>query len=478
VLGSKRTQLINQFIMESLLITLLSIILAVIITASLLPEFNSLLGKDIQLNLFSDIQLPGFLVIIWILTGFVSGLYPAFFLSKFQPVKVLKGKFSNTTAFASFRKALVIFQFSISTILIIVTIVVNSQLNYIQQKDPGYNKEQVVVIPFASNWVRNHLSSIKSRLLSNKDIAGVSAGSGKIGMTITFTVSGIYEEGSDESEFSYSISNGGVDHDFIKMMDIDIIRGRDFNENFATDTAEAFLINKAAEKMLGGNVIGRTFIVRNPLGEPRKGKIVGVFKDIIHASLHQKIEPLLFHSDSRSFNYIYIKLNPGQIPAALSFLEERWREWLPEHPLEYQFLDENFGLLYAEEQKLGNILNSFSLFAIFVACLGLWGLTSFSFEQKRKEVSIRKVLGATSYSIIATVLKDYFIFITIAFLISIPFAWYITDTWLSDFAYKISLNPLYYATGGLIVLVVSIVTVLYHVTLSVKANPVSGLRME
>lgn len=477
VLGSDRNQLIYQFIVESVLITFICLVLAAVAVSIFLPKFNELFEKDIQFSLTNDPQILLYLLGVWAVVGFISGIYPSFFLSNFQPVKVLKGKFSAGRNSAIFRKTLVIFQFTISSILITVTLFIGSQLEYIRTKNLGFNKEQVVVIPFGSDWIRSNLSSVRTQLMSNSNIAGVSASSSRIGMAETFFMTALRKEGSEE-DLTLSISAAGIDFDFLSMLDIKLIEGRNFNKDFIQDTSDAFLVNEAAVKMLGKDQIDQTFVVNNPLGGRRSGKIVGVFKDIIHTSLHHSVEPLLLHADPRSFNYLYVKLSGGDLSSAISFIENKWSEWLPEHPFQFHFLDDNFGLVYAEEQKQGKILNSFAVFAIFISCLGLWGLASFSVEQKRKEVSIRKVLGASPISIIINLLKQYFAFVTISFLISIPAAWYAVDSWLSNFAYKISIHPAYFFLGGLIVFAITVGTVIYHVLISVRINPAVALKAE
>lgn len=477
VLGSDRNQLIYQFIVESVLITFICLVLAAVAVSIFLPKFNELFEKDIQFSLTNDPQILLYLLGVWAVVGFISGIYPSFFLSNFQPVKVLKGKFSAGRNSAIFRKTLVIFQFTISSILITVTLFIGSQLEYIRTKNLGFNKEQVVVIPFGSDWIRSNLSSVRTQLMSNSNIAGVSASSSRIGMAETFFMTALRKEGSEE-DLTLSISAAGIDFDFLSMLDIKLIEGRNFNKDFIQDTSDAFLVNEAAVKMLGKDQIDQSFVVNNPLGGRRSGKIVGVFKDIIHTSLHHSVEPLLLHADPRSFNYLYVKLSGGDLSSAINFIENKWSEWLPEHPFQFHFLDDNFGLVYAEEQKQGKILNSFAVFAIFISCLGLWGLASFSVEQKRKEVSIRKVLGASPISIIINLLKQYFAFVTISFLISIPAAWYAVDSWLSNFAYKISIHPAYFFLGGLIVFAITVGTVIYHVLISVRINPAVALKAE
>lgn len=477
VLGSDRNQLIYQFIVESVVITSVSILLSIGFVSAFLPKFNELFEKNIELNFANDPQIILYLLLVWIVTGFISGGYPSFFLSNFQPVKVLKGKFSAGRGSAFFRKSLVVFQFTISSILITVTLFVGSQLNYIQNKDLGYNKDQVAVITLNSDWMRNNFKSIKTQLLSYPGISDVSASSSQIGTAATFFMTALRKEGSDD-DLTFSISAAGVDYNFLNMLDIKIIEGRNFNEDFISDTSEAFLLNEAAVKMIGKDQIENTFVVNNPLGGRRSGKIVGIFKDIIHTSLHHSVEPLLLHADPRSFNFLYVKLNGNSIKSSLGFLGDKWREWLPEHPFQFQFLDDNFDLVYAEEQKQGKILNSFAVFAIFISCLGLWGLASFSVEQKRKEVSIRKVLGASPISIIINLLKQYFVFVTISFLISIPAVWYAVDSWLSNFAYRIDVNPVYFFAGAVIVFGITVGTVMYHVLISVRINPAVALKAE
>ena len=471
--GANRLQLAKQFLGESIFLSFIALLLAVALVELFLPAFSSLMDRKLVVNYYGNrLLLPG-LIGIALFVGIVSGSYPAFFLSAFQPLGMLRKTLKTGLGHSKPRRILVVLQFVISIVLIIATMIIYSQLNYVRTKKLGFNKEQVVVIPIRDNTVRQRYESVKTELLQNSSITGATAASylpGGIKWIQSFWWEGIQDD--DDNTMAFDC----VDHDFIETFEIELAAGRDFSKDFITDAKEAYILNEAAVRKTGwDSPIGKKFsaITRND-----EGSVIGVVKDFHFKSLHKKIEPLVLYIKPESFNYLSVRIRPSNISGTLDFIKERWNEFSPNRPFEYFFFDEYFDRLYKAEEKLGKIFGSFSLLAIFIACLGLFGLASFATEQRTKEIGIRKVLGASISGIVLLLSKDFTKLVIVSNLIAWPIAYWAMSRWLQDFAYRINIGLGTFLLAGAIALVIALLTVSLQAIKAALANPVEALRYE
>ncbi len=473
VAGSHRRQLVMQFLGESILISVFALLIAVGLMELFLPAFNMLSGKAITLASHAD----GLTVLSWLgvalLVGIVAGSYPAFYLSRFRPTQMLKGQFKSSTAGIFLRRTLVVLQFAISTILIAGTAVVNDQLNYIRKKDLGFNKDQVVVLPMRGTDLRQRYEAFKNELLHGPNVVNVTATSDLFGKSGGTLVKPFRAEGLPEKEF-LNWPGFAVDYNFLQAMDMKIAAGRSFSKEFSTDATEAYILNEAAAKMLEWkNPLGKQFS-----GRQQKGVVIGVVKDFNLFSLHRAIEPAALFIRPDWYDYVLVRITPDNVQASLDFLQAQWQEFSPERPFEYSFLDENFEILYNSEKSLGRLFSYFTGLAIFIACLGLLGLASFSAEQRTKEIGIRKVLGASVTSVLALLSKDFVKLVLVANLIAWPLAWYAMNRWLQNFAYRVDMSWWIFVLADGLALLIALMTVSTQAIRAALANPVQSLRYE
>lgn len=477
VVGAQRKEIIAQFLSESVLVSWLAMILAFILTWLFLPWLNKLSGQQLSINILlrSDILIP--LVVVPFVVGIVSGIYPALFMSSFKPVQVLKGLFKVGGGTISFRKVLVTTQFAISIILIVSTITVFRQMRYMQQKELGFDRTHIVNIPY-NTGLNDRFDAFRTELLSNSYIKNVGRSS-RIPTGRLLDAMGSRIKRSDTLEpANADIKFVSADQDFIQTYGVKIVAGRGFSRDFRTDTG-AFLLNQAAVKALGfksdNDVIGKDFGYGN-----RSGKVIGVFNDFHFESMHQKIVPLVLLVPRSGNNYgnTSIKITGTNIPAALTHIEKTWQKFLPETPYQYNFLDENFERLYQSEERQKTIFTFFAFIAIFIACLGLFGLSAFAISQRIKEIGIRKVLGADVNTIVALLSKDFLKLVLLAAIIAFPVAWYAMDSWLQDFAYRINVAWWVFIVAGTIACIIAFVTISFQAIKAALANPVKSLRSE
>ena len=477
VVGAQRREIIAQFLSESVLVSWLAMILAFLLTWLLLPWLNELSGQELSLStlLRWDIIIP--MVAAPFVVGIMSGIYPALFMSSFRPVQVLKGLFKVGGSTISFRKILVTTQFAISIILIICTITVFKQMRFMQQKELGFDKNHIVNLPY-DGGLNNSFDAFRTELLSNSYIKNAGRSS-RIPTGRLLDAMGSRVKRSDTLEpASADIKFVSADHEFISTYGVKMVAGRGFSKDYSTDTA-AFVINEAAVKALGfrsnEEVIGKDFGYGN-----RTGKLIGVFGDFHFESMHQKIVPLvlLMPRSQNNYNNISVKISGTNIPSALAHIEKTWRNFLPQTPYQYTFLDENFERLYRSEERQKAIFTVFACIAIFIACLGLFGLSAFAISQRVKEIGIRKVLGANVNTIVALLSKDFLKLVALAAIIAFPIAWYAMDSWLQDFAYRINVPWWVFALAGIIAAVVAFATISFQAIKAAVANPVKSLRSE
>ncbi len=470
VVGALRSTLIAQFVGEAVLLTFLSIIIAIIITALALPAFNQLTGKQLSL----PFNQPTFWLTILgliLITGFVAGSYPALFLSSLKPVRVLKGSLKFSWGASFFRKALVVFQFAMSVFLIIAMIVVYKQLNYIQTKNLGYDRDNLIYIPIEGDLVKNY-EAFKQEALSNTDIVNVSKM--RNSPTAIFHHTGdIYWPGKDPN-LTISFADGVVGYDFVKTMNLQLQAGRDFSKDYGTDSA-AFLLNETAVKKIGLNdPIGKTITWGR-----HEGQIIGVMKDFHFNSLHETIEPLIMRLDENwTWGTILVRIKAGKTKESIASLQKICKQVNPKFPFTYQFSDLEYAKLYESEAVVSKLSNIFAFLAIFISCLGLFGLATFTAEQRTKEIGVRKVLGASSTNIVRLLSANFLKPIILAFLIAFPAAWYAMNNWLQNYAYTISIEWWMFALAGLLTICIAFITVSYQSIQAAVANPVKSLRME
>ena len=477
VVGAQRKEIIAQFLSESVLVSWLAMILAFLLTWVFLPWLNELSGQQLSIDILLrwEILIP--ILAVPFVVGILSGIYPALFMSSFRPVHVLKGLFKVGGGTISFRKILVTTQFAISIILIVCTITVFRQMRYMQQKELGFDRTHIINIPY-NVGLNDRFDAFRTELLSNSYIKNVGRSS-RIPTGRLLDAMGARIKRSDTLEpANADIKFVSADQDFISTYGVKIVAGRDFSRDFSTDTG-AFLLNEAAVKALSfkanDDAIGKDFGYGN-----RTGKVIGVFNDFHFESMHQKIVPLVLLVPRSANNYgnTSIKISGTNIPSALAHIEKTWKKFLPETPYQYTFLDENFERLYVSEQRQKTIFTFFAFIAIFIACLGLFGLSAFAISQRIKEIGIRKVLGADVNTIVALLSKDFLKLVLLAAIIAFPIAWYAMDSWLQDFAYRINVAWWVFIVAGIIAGIIAFLTISFQAIKAAIANPVKSLRSE
>ncbi|WP_336517779.1 ABC transporter permease [Pollutibacter soli] len=472
VVGAEKSQLARQFLGESVILTLIAVILSVGLTALLLPMFNQLAGKTISSGIFSQPLYLAYLLAGAIIIGIVAGIYPAIVLSSFTPVTVLKGKFSTSMKGILLRKGLVVSQFAISIALIIGTIIVYLQMNHMRSSDLGFNKDQLLVINSGGDPAKQ---SFKESLRSIPGVKSTATTSSVPGGNNP----GAYSE-IENKQGDLQIANLDlyfVDFDFIPQLDIKMVAGRPFSRDFGTDTTQAMVLNEAAVKLFGytkpEEAIGRRF---KQWG--REGKIIGVAKDFHFRSLQQQIKPLSMRIEPNGTQLITVRLNADNLSSTISSIQGNWNKAVPNRPFDYYFLDEFFDKQYRAEERFGKLFLNFAVIAIFISCLGLLGLASYSTMQRTREIGVRKVMGASVASIINLLSKDFLKLVLISFVIAAPLAGYIMYQWLKDFAFRINISWWIFGAAGIIALFIAIVTVSFQAVKAAVVNPVKSLRSE
>lgn len=472
VMGSPRKALIYQFLGESVFIAFIALILALLIIEMVFPAFNHLLDQPVQRAYLSDWKMMLFIVGITFLVGITAGSYPAFFLSSFRPVQTLKGSFTSHGSGALMRRILVVFQFAIAIVLIINTAILMNQMNFINNKDLGYNQEQLVALPVRTDETRRKIELLKNELVKDTRIISAAAASnrnGASGSQGTVTVAGSNDEQKSMMRHSY------VDFDFLNTMEMEIVRGRFFSRQHATDSSDAVIINEAAVREFGwGQPLGKQF----EWGDDHLATVIGVVRDFHFYSLHYKIEPLIMSIQPDRYNFVLVKVAAENMDQALQHIEQVWNQVISNRPFEYDFVDDYFAARYESTRKTGQLFGSFSFLAIFIACLGLLGLASFSTEQKTKEIGIRKTLGASVSSIVFLLSKEFSRWVIIASLLAFPIAYWTANEWLQQFAYRTEINFVLFILAALGVVFVAWFTIGYQSIRAAVANPIKALRYE
>ncbi|HWK07930.1 MAG TPA: ABC transporter permease [Puia sp.] len=470
VVGALRSSLIRQFIGESLLLTTIAVAISLFLLTSILPVFNIITQKQIALP-FN--QLSFWVKLLWItlVTGLIAGSYPALFLSSFKPVKVLKGSLRLGQGVTLFRKGLVVFQFVLSVVLIISTIIISRQVNFIQTQNLGYDRENLVYIPLDGELAGKYtiLKDEASRMPGIKMITRMADAP----TNIQNGTSGVIWEGKDPNNKT-QFTETGVGYDFVPAMKLRLLQGRDYSRSFATDSV-GYLVNESALQIIG---------YKDPIGKPltfwrKKGTIIGVVKDFHFASLHEPIKPLVIHlAEKDDYGTALIRTMPGQTKEALSSLQKLCKQLNPNFTFSYSFSDEEYRQLYNNEQVIGNLSNAFATLAILISCLGLLGLAMFTAEQRVKEIGIRKVLGASIGSLFALLSTEFVSLVCIAFVIASPIAWFAMHKWLQNYAYHAPIEWWMFVLAGLAALVITLLTISFQAAKAATTNPVKSLRAE
>ena len=469
-IGSMRSQLIKQFLGETLIMVSIALVLGIVLLELMVPMFNSLVGQHLQVEYFSRNSFIWIFILAGLLTGVLAGSYPAFYLSAFNPASVLKGEIGRGGG-AGLRKVLTVMQFCVAIFLMIATFVVYTQMNFVRNTDLGFNQESIIYFaPPTELW--NKKESFRKNLLTHSNIKTASFSNGTPGMSGSYWGYNLPDQKLQEQSMNTMI----IDFDFVDTYGLEIVQGRNISNEFSTDSADAYLVNETAV---------RDLMLVNPIGTTiqatdghRPGKIVGVVKDFHYRSLHRKIEPLVLRHDQQNMWCMSIKFNAGDLKSGLAVVEEEWKKIAPEYPFTYEFVDDTIAQQYKADQNTGVLLTSFSVLAILIACLGLLGLTAFMTEQRRKEIGVRKVLGASVSSVVILLSKDFSKLVIIAFVVIVPVSWYAVNQWLNDFAYKVDVSPLVYLGAGLGILVIAFLSIAYQAIKAAIVNPSDTLRNE
>jgi len=470
VAGAIRFALVRQFMGEALLIVTAAVIISLALVIIVLPQFNQITRKEIHIP-FKDASFWLSLSALLLVTGFISGSYPAIYLSSFKPVRILKGSLKFSSSALWFRKGLVVFQFILSIVFIIGTIVVSKQVNYIQSLNLGYNRENLLYIPLEGDLTSKY-TLFKTEALKMRGVKGV-AHATDAPTKINNGTTGVLWEGKDPNS-KIDFTQVGIGYDFIKTMHIQMLQGRDFSRDFATDSVN-YIINETALKIIG---------YKNPVGKPltlwgMKGTIIGVVKDFHFNSLHEAINPLMLRlGENFDGGIALVKTEPGKTKEALASLEKVYKELNPKVPFTYKFSDEEYQKLYQSEQVVSQLANYFAFLAIFISCLGLLGLVIFTAEQRTKEFGIRKVLGASPVILFNLLSKEFLMLVVVAIIIASPVAWYFSNQWLQDFAYKINLSWWVFVIAAFTALLIALITISFQAIKTARANPVKSLRSE
>jgi ABC-type antimicrobial peptide transport system permease subunit len=470
VLGGQRVQLVGQYLAETGLITFIALLLSVGLAELTLIQLNTFLDINLHVD-FGNVQLVLFLGLIWIIVSLISGFYPALLLSGFSPALALKNKITNrSTGGFALRRGLVVFQFVISQLLIVGTVILLSQMNFLESKDLGFSKEAIVTVPIPENAPVNNKKALKSELLRMAGVEKVSLcsrppSSGAVAMT-GYNIEGV--EGEHLTQVKMA------DEDYIDLFQITLLDGNDL---VGLDSANSFLVNEKLVKSLGlenpEDIIGRVISMWG-MSLP----VTGVVKDFHTMSLAREIDPTIIFNRLRRYETMAVKIKPGQVNETLASVEKAWSAQYPDFLFSYQFMDEEIREFYETEQKMSTLLVIFSVIAITIGCLGLYGLISFMANEKEKEIGVRKVLGASIGNILFIFSREFIVLIVIAFLMAAPLAAYVMGNWLDNFAYRIPLTGLMFVTGIVVTFIIAFVTVGFRSVRAALANPINALRNE
>jgi len=474
-LGSSRLQLAMQFIGESMIVSIVSLFISGVLVEIFLPWFNNISGKSLAINYLTDFPMIASMIGIAIFVGLASGVYPALVISSLKPHLILKGWRNSSTQGSWLRRGLVIFQFGTAMLLITGSIIIYEQLDFVENSDLGFNKDEIMVVPIHRDLMRHQMSTIKNELLKIQGISSVAAVSNIPGKS--FNQNPVYLATDNQNEIM--VSEFRCDIDVFKTLDIRLKEGRLFGEEFTTDSTSSFVINESAAKALlqEESVIGKE-LVWDADGDLFRGTIVGVVKDFRFQSMHQPVRPVIFQIRPQSYNNILIKIRPQNLENQVKQIENLWLKYDESFEFQFTFLDQTIENQYRSEKRMGEVFSGFSILAIIISSMGLFALASLLFTQRQKEVGIRKVLGAQPLNLILLLLKNFTLMVFIGILVAIPFCAWIMKLWLQNFNARITLNPLYFGVSSLLIILIAWITIGYLTIKTARSNPVTALRTE
>ncbi len=474
VLGAYQPQLVTQFLSEAILLCVIAMAVSLAVVGLLSSYLDFGIRQNLLIYLLSDTATVVAIVSATILIGLLAGFYPAFFLSGFQALKVLRGNFKTGKSGILLRRSLVVVQFTASVAMIIGTVVVARQLNYIKSIDKGFSEEQILTLSLSDPTIRQRADAMRNELLQQQGVLGVAYASSMPGRG--FGRRGIRPEGSTDQEV-WIVSIMSINEEYLPLMAMEMAEGRNYSKEFPADQQQSILINEAAAKALGWEEpIGKKIGLGGP-DQPQR-TVIGVVKDFHFANMRHKIEPLIILYNPEPTSTLVVKIKASQTKEVLAAIESTWKAMLPAHPYEYTFFDEEFGRQYESDEQFAGLIQNFTWLSIFIACLGLFGLSAFTAEQKVKEIGIRKVLGASVGGIVFLLSGEFLRLVLVACVIAVPVAWYFMDGWLDGFAYRIELKWWFFAIAAGLAVVISVVTVSYQSVRAAISNPSRSLRTE
>jgi len=476
-LGAQRKGLVTQFLAEAMMLSFIATLLAITIASASLPLFEALSGKHFEIQSLLTTEIFFLLIVLSIIVGFLAGSYPALLLSRFKPALVLKGTFRNSGEGSFLRKGLVVFQFGLSVVLIGGSLVVYSQLSHLRNQDTGYTRDQMMVIDFGwDGKVQTDINVVKNSLAAIPSVAGISAQRTVPGGFFPKAGTLIQRNGG-----AMEINNPDlyeIDYDFISNFGLEIVAGRGYSREFPSDSTKAMIVNESAARLWGysdpNEIIGKKF---EQWG--KSGEVIGVVKDFNYRSLHHSVEPLTLRLTPQwATSSIALRIHGSDVRNTIAEAERIWNQVAPQRPFIYSFLDDTFNSQYQSDEKFGSLFTVFAALAVFIACFGLFGLTTYTVEQRTKEIGIRKVLGASVGSIVTLLSKDFIKLVLIAIIIATPVAWYAMNSWLADFAYRISISVIIMIIPAIAVILMALAVVAAQAFRSAHTDPVKALRSE
>ena len=478
-LGAQQSSLVRQFLNESLIFSLLAFVLALGLTWMCMPVFELVAGKHLAFSFPQSLSILGGFFGVSLLTGLIAGSYPAFYLSSFRPIAVLKGRLPHSLATISIRKGLVVFQFTLSVVLMIAALIIRQQMGYLRSADLGFDKDQQVVIPLRGAQAKEHYTALKNTLVGQSSIQSVGASAYYPGI-FNPEDANFYGEGQPSSEAERTRTNR-VDFDYLRTLDIAPVAGRLFSKEFAADTQQSMILNETAVREYGyaspQEAVGK-HVYDEHSGNRLSYTIIGVVRDFHFEDLHLPITPYAFTLNEGQYNYLIAHLQAGELEPGLQAIEAAWKNTVPGEPMEYSFLNEEFQKNYDAENRLSYIVGYFTFIAILISCLGLFGLATFTAEQRTKEIGIRKVLGASVASITGLLAKDFLILVVLSIVAAAPIAHFFMQKWLADFAYRIDIPWWIFLAAGLSALGIAFFTISFQSIRAALSNPVKSLRSE
>ncbi|MDP8288132.1 MAG: ABC transporter permease [Candidatus Electryonea clarkiae] len=471
VSGAQKGQLVRQFFSESIILSFLAMIIAIIASGIVISNMDRFAEIGISFNVFKDLDIVLGLLAITLFTGFFAGSYPAFVLSTFNPITVLKGVLTSGKRGSAFRRILVVIQFSLSIILIICTLIVYKQMDFMKKRDLGFNKDNLMYLRIKGE-LNEKYPEFKEELLTIPGIQNLTRSS-SILTNIGYVASGLNWEGKGEEDdpiFSFE----GIDYDYFTTCQMELVEGREFSQEFAHDE-ENYILNEVAIKRIGyeGEPIGRMFDMWG-----RKGEIIGVVKDFNFKHQAQEIDPLILTYFPDYYSYILIRTDTDDISGLVTQVESVWKDFVSQFPFEYHFMDEDFEKLYKLEHTMGSLFKAFTVLAVLISCMGLFGLSMFVVEKRTREIGVRKVLGASAGGLITLLMRDFIRWVLIANIIAWPIAWYAMKNWLQDYAYKTQISLFQFIAAGIAALLIAILTVFFHTYRAANINPAEVMKYE